>query len=182
VRWHRGSIAVIALVLALGAVAGCVESDPDSAQTPSGATTVMNSAPQTDSEGNTITAPSGPTATGEQPPGGGEEPTPGGGEEPTPGGGGGGGGAAGDAEAGLTVFQQAGCGSCHVFAAGGGAGNIGPDLDQTLQGMSPEQIETSIVDPEAEIVEGYSPGIMPSNFGDQLSEEDLANLVAALSQ
>ncbi len=63
-RWRKASIAVITLLMAIGALAGCVESDPQAAETPTGATTVQNSAAQTDSEGNTVSAPAG----GEEPP------------------------------------------------------------------------------------------------------------------
>ena len=91
------------------------------------------------------------------------------------------GGQTGDAEAGAQVFASAGCGSCHTLAAAGASGAIGPNLDQVLvAGTSEEFIEESIVEPEAEIAEGYSAGIMPSNFGALLSEEELANLVAYL--
>ncbi len=38
----------------------------------------------------------------------------------------------------------------------------------------------SIVDPDAQIAEGYQPGVMPSNFGDTLSDEQLDALVKYL--
>ena len=175
-RWRKASIAVISLLMALGALAGCVESDPQAAETPTGATTVQNSAAQTDSEGNTVAGPSGG--------GGGEEaPAAGGGEEDDNAGEGeGGGGAMGDAEAGVALFTEVGCGGCHVFEAAGAAGAIGPNLDESLQGKSPADIKTDITDPDTEIAEGFPPGVMPGNYETELSEDDLNNLVAALSQ
>ena len=175
-RWRKASIAVITLLMAIGALAGCVESDPQAAETPTGATTVQNSAAQTDSEGNTVSAPAGG--------GGGEEPPAegGGGGETPPAGGGGGGGAEGDAEAGVALFTEVGCGGCHAFSAAGASGAIGPNLDEVLAGRSPEQIKTDITDPEAEIAEGFPPGVMPATYGTDLSEDDLNNLVAALTQ
>jgi hypothetical protein len=56
----RRSWVALSLVLAVAAMAlvtGCVTSSEEDAQTPSGASTVVNSAAQTDSEGKTITAP-----------------------------------------------------------------------------------------------------------------------------
>ena len=175
-RWRKASIAVITLLMAIGALAGCVESDPQAAETPTGATTVQNSAAQTDSEGNTVSAP--PAG------GGGEEPPAegGGGETPAGGGEGGGGGGEGDAEAGVALFTAAGCAGCHAFSAAGASAAIGPNLDEVLAGRSPEQIKTDITDPEAEVAEGFPPGVMPGNYGTDLSEDDLNNLVAALTQ
>jgi len=176
VRWRKASIAVITLLLAIGALAGCVESDPESAQTPTGATTVQNSAAQTDSEGNTVAAPAG---------GGGGEEAPaagGGGEDDNAGEGEGGGGATGDAEAGVALFTSVGCGGCHTFEAAGAAAAVGPNLDEVLAGKSPEDIRTDITDPDTEITEGFPPGVMPGNYETSLSPEDLDNLVAALTR
>ena len=91
------------------------------------------------------------------------------------------GGQSGDAEAGEQVFISANCGSCHTLSAAGATGAVGPNLDEALKaGTSKEFIETSIVEPEAEVAEGFAPGIMPPNFGSLLSEEELANLVEFL--
>ncbi|MGH3083878.1 MAG: c-type cytochrome, partial [Gaiellaceae bacterium] len=61
----------------------------------------------------------------------------------------------GSPEAGKAVFLSAGCGACHTFAAAGTSGSVGPDLDEALQGKDPEFIRQSIVDPNAEIAQGY---------------------------
>jgi mono/diheme cytochrome c family protein len=89
---------------------------------------------------------------------------------------------AGDPAAGQEVFASAGCGSCHAVAAAGSTGDIGPPLDESLQGRDAEYIRTQIVDPSSEIAEGYGPGIMPEDYGEQLSDEELANLVAFLAR
>lgn len=87
----------------------------------------------------------------------------------------------GDAEAGGQVFVSAGCASCHTFEAAGSTGTTGPNLSESLApDDSKEAIEEMIVDPEKEVVSGYSPGIMPQTFGESLSEEELANLVEFL--
>jgi cytochrome c oxidase subunit 2 len=57
---------------------------------------------------------------------------------------------------------------------------VGPDLDEVLKGKDAAFIHESIVDPEAEIASGYSAGIMPGVYGEQLDEKQLADLVAYL--
>jgi mono/diheme cytochrome c family protein len=54
-----------------------------------------------------------------------------GGPPPPDGGGGGGGNGDGGAADGAAVFTAAGCGNCHVLAAAGASGAVGPDLDET---------------------------------------------------
>jgi cytochrome c oxidase subunit 2 len=84
---------------------------------------------------------------------------------------------AGGADAGKQVFVNAGCGGCHVLADGGGTGEVGPDLDSVLPELTAEQVRESIVDPDAEITAGYQPGVMPSDYGEQLSGDQLDALV-----
>jgi hypothetical protein len=48
--------------------------------------------------------------------------------------------------------------------------------------MSEEEIRQSIVDPNATIEEGFSPGVMPVGFGDSLSGEQLDTLVEYLAE
>lgn len=99
-------------------------------------------------------------------------------------GGGGGGGPAGDPAAGKEVFASVSpaCSSCHTLADAGSSAEIGPNLDESLQGQDAAFVEESIVDPEAQVAEGFQPGIMPGDYGEKLSEEELANLVAYLLQ
>lgn len=78
---------------------------------------------------------------------------------------------------GAQVFADFGCAGCHVLAEAGATGSAGPDLDQVLPGRSTELIHQDIVDPEAEIADGYPAGVMPSNYGDQMSQEQLDDLV-----
>ncbi|MGH3032368.1 MAG: c-type cytochrome [Gaiellaceae bacterium] len=90
--------------------------------------------------------------------------------------------AQGDPERGKDVFAAQGCVNCHTFEAAGSTATIGPDLDETLQGQSPEEIRESIVNPNAEIAEGFEPGVMPEDFGDKLSDQELNDLVAFLQE
>ena len=102
------------------------------------------------------------------------------------GGGGGqaGGGAAGGqlAADGQQLFDEQGCSGCHTLAAAGAAETIGPDLDEVLPQRSAAQIEESIVDPDAELSQGFARGIMPDTFEDALSPEELDTLVRYLSE
>ena len=93
--------------------------------------------------------------------------------------------AKGDAEAGKDVFNNVAnpkCGTCHTFTAAGSDGTTGPNLDDALQGKDAQFILESIVNPDAEIAEGYSAGIMPKTYGEDLSDKQLADLVAFLQQ
>jgi cytochrome c oxidase subunit II len=98
------------------------------------------------------------------------------------GGGGGGeedGGEAPDAKA---LFTESGCGGCHRLADAGTNGGTGPDLDETLAERDEAFIEESIVDPSAEIAEGFSDGLMPKRYGDQLTPPELDALVKYLAE
>jgi cytochrome c oxidase subunit II len=88
--------------------------------------------------------------------------------------------AKGDATAGKQVFEAQGCGSCHTFEPAGSTGNVGPNLTEALKGKDAAFIHESIVDPNAVIAQGFSPNIMPQNYGSQLSAKQLADLVAFL--
>lgn len=87
---------------------------------------------------------------------------------------------AGDPAAGEALFASNGCGGCHTFEAAGSTGAVGPNLDEALQGKDAEFVHQSIVEPNAEVAEGYNPGVMPSF--QQLSEDQVNDLVAFLTQ
>ena len=86
----------------------------------------------------------------------------------------------GDAEAGKAVYAEAGCGSCHTFEAAGTSGMTGPNLDESLQGKDEQYIFNAIVNPDAQIAEGFQPGLMPKTYGEQLDDKQLGDLVAFL--
>jgi cytochrome c553 len=90
--------------------------------------------------------------------------------------------AKGDPDAGSQVFADQGCGGCHSLQAANATGQVGPNLDTELADKDPTFIATSITDPSAEVEAGFQDGIMPSDYEDTLTPEDLANLVAFLSQ
>lgn len=124
-RRSRVALLAVSLVAALSLVTACVDSSEEDAQTPAGAATVANSAIQTNSKGETVTAPSASTPA-----------------ESTPADTGGGGGedVKGDAAAGETVFASS-CGGCHTN--GGQEAGVGPKLAGA--GLQAAAIETQII-------------------------------------
>jgi len=74
--------------------------------------------------------------------------------------------AEGDAANGATVWENAGCGSCHTLEAAGATGAVGPNLDD----LKPSQ-ETVV----QQVTNGG--GGMPA-FGDQLSEQEILDVAA----
>ena len=99
------------------------------------------------------------------------------------------------AAAGKTVFTgSAGCSGCHTLAAASATGTVGPNLDARLKadcataaskkarGASLQQcIQTAITKPYAFLPSGYSAGIMPSNFGQRLTSDQIQALVSFLA-
>jgi cytochrome c oxidase subunit 2 len=74
------------------------------------------------------------------------------------------------------------CGGCHTLADAKTDGQVGPDLDRALKGKDAAFIERSIVSPNAEVEKGYAPDIMPPNYKQTLSPEQLKALVDYLAQ
>jgi mono/diheme cytochrome c family protein len=70
-----------------------------------------------------------------------------------------------------------GCGSCHTMKAAGTSGTIGPNLDKELTADPASATRESIVDPNKEIVSGYSANIMPTNYATALTPPELDALV-----
>jgi mono/diheme cytochrome c family protein len=93
--------------------------------------------------------------------------------------------AEGDAEAGAEVFSEASqptCASCHTYGPANSSAEVGPNLDEAIADWSPEEVLEAIVNPDAEIAEGFAAGLMPGTYGEDLSEQQLADLVAFLTQ
>jgi cytochrome c551/c552 len=95
----------------------------------------------------------------------------------------------GNAARGKPVFVSNGCGACHTFKPAGTTGKIGPNLNNLAasaqranQGTLAQFIRASIVDPGAYVAPGFPAGVMPSTYAQQLSAQQLADLVAFLAQ
>lgn len=81
------------------------------------------------------------------------------------------------------LFATLGCGSCHTLAAAGTTGTTGPNLTESLAPDDNTQgIEVMIVEPNSEVVEGYPPNVMPQNYGQQLSREEVHQLAEYLAE
>lgn len=80
-----------------------------------------------------------------------------------------GGGGEGDAEAGAALFEEQGCGSCHVLADAGSTGTTGPNLDEAQPSYDAafQQIQNG-------------GGGMPAYDG--LGEDAIADLAAYVSE
>jgi cytochrome c oxidase subunit 2 len=86
---------------------------------------------------------------------------------------------AGGGAQGEQIFTSAGCSGCHTLAAAGSTATVGPDLGK-LEDADASFIRESIVNPNAEIEEGFKPDVMPQDFGEKLSKEDIDALVKYL--
>lgn len=89
-----------------------------------------------------------------------------------------------DESSGEAVFASAGCGGCHAFAPAGSDAQVGPDLNAVETGGRPldEFLLEGIVDPNADIAEGYQPDVMPNTYGKSLTEQQLDALVQYLAE
>lgn len=81
------------------------------------------------------------------------------------------------------IFTAAGCGGCHVLADAGANGTIGPSLDNIAQtaaqrgGGDPQRyVSEAIINPNAAIAPGFSAGVMPQNYDEQLTPEQVKAL------
>jgi mono/diheme cytochrome c family protein len=87
-----------------------------------------------------------------------------------------------DAPPGAQVFLAQGCGSCHTLAAANATGTVGPDLDEVIPGQDTKQVEQSIIDPDAQLSQGFGAGIMPTTYQQDLTPQELKDLVDFLLQ
>jgi len=98
---------------------------------------------------------------------------------------GGGSGAAAPAPDGKKLFTDGNgtstaCSACHTLKDAAATATTGPDLDKVLPGKDAAFIKTSIETPDAEIAPGYQGGIMPKNYPDTLSPQEIDALVKYL--
>ena len=77
------------------------------------------------------------------------------------------------------VIAEFGCGACHKVADE--EGEVGPDLSQIGARRDMAQLRTSILDPNAEISEGFEPDAMPADYGEQLYAKELELVVEFLA-
>jgi mono/diheme cytochrome c family protein len=78
---------------------------------------------------------------------------------------------------GAQVFANNGCSGCHTLKEANAGGTVGPNLDQVLPSMSAAEIHQSIVNPNAKIAGGYPANVMPQNYQQLITPNDLNQLV-----
>ena len=94
---------------------------------------------------------------------------------------------------GKQIYDKQGCNACHTI--NGKGGTIGPDqthvatnaaqriTDANYKGKAKDAasyLRESIVEPSAYVVPNFPDNLMPPNFGQQLSAQDLNDLIAYL--
>ena len=99
---------------------------------------------------------------------------------------------AGSAQAGEKLFKQAtignqaGCTTCHsleagVILVGPSLADIGSQADKRVSGLSAQEyLRQSIVDPNAYTLDGFAANVMPMVWSDELTEEQVDDLIAFL--
>jgi mono/diheme cytochrome c family protein len=75
------------------------------------------------------------------------------------------------------IGSQAGCITCHSLTPDEVI--VGPSM-AGIAGRGEAYIRESILDPDAQLVDGFPAGTMPQVWGDELSEEQLNQIVAYL--
>jgi mono/diheme cytochrome c family protein len=88
------------------------------------------------------------------------------------------------AATGEQIFIAAGCAGCHKLSKAGANGTIGPSLDDLrssgdIKGSPEAYVKESILDPNAVVVNGFQPGVMPS-FKGKLTNKQVQALVQYL--
>lgn len=81
---------------------------------------------------------------------------------------------------GAQVFANNGCGGCHTLAAAETGGTTGPDLDEVLPGQTAAMVHESIADPNAIIAKGFPANVMPADYEQTLTPQELDDLVQYL--
>lgn len=93
-------------------------------------------------------------------------------------------------EAGRTLFNSYGCNTCHqLFDAGSMNMGAGPSMngvgsraaERADYASAYDYIFASIINPNAYVVDTFSPGIMPQNFIDRIPQDELNLLATYLS-
>lgn len=88
---------------------------------------------------------------------------------------------------GRNVYNERGCGGCHTVD-GLSVGIVGPNLthigsiaETRISGMpAADYLRQSVLDPNAFVVEGFPSNVMPQNFNELITPEQLDDLIAFL--
>lgn len=78
------------------------------------------------------------------------------------------------------VIEKYGCAGCHDLLGSGA--DVGPKLAGVGMRFDRDGLRRNILDPNAQIPEGYEPNIMPLDFGQQMRASELELLIDYLSE
>jgi cytochrome c oxidase subunit 2 len=87
---------------------------------------------------------------------------------------------------GKRLVENNGCLGCHSVD---GSPSVGPTwaglfgsekvlLDGSIKEVNEDYLHTAIVDPNIDVPEGFPAGVMPSNYADLFSEEEIQNMIS----
>jgi len=77
------------------------------------------------------------------------------------------------------AIENYGCGMCHIIA--GQEGDMGPNLSRIGALKDKDYLRRSMLDPNADIAEGFEADMMPPDFGEQMTATELEMLVDYMS-
>lgn len=77
------------------------------------------------------------------------------------------------------IISEFACGVCHRVA--GEEGELGPDLTGIGAARGREYLRRAILDPDADIADGFEPEMMPADYGEQLYAGELETLIDYLA-
>ncbi len=86
----------------------------------------------------------------------------------------------GPATTAVVALEKFSCSACHDLEESGA--EVGPKLGGITDRMSREKIIEAIVNPNAEIADGFEAGMMPQNFGEQMRVSELNLIVDYLAK
>lgn len=78
------------------------------------------------------------------------------------------------------AVDKFGCGACHKIA--GAQGAIGPDLTKIGSSRKADYLRRALLDPNADVADGYPPGMMPSDYKDKMTAGELQLLVEYMAK
>ncbi len=78
------------------------------------------------------------------------------------------------------VIAKLGCAACHSLENSDVL--LGPSLQSIGSRLGVEEIRQSIIDPEAVVPDGFSGGMMPANFAEQITAREMEMMVQFLAQ
>ncbi len=79
----------------------------------------------------------------------------------------------------MELVSEFSCDACHII--NGEGGDLGPDLSAIGAQRDKDHIRRSLLDPNAELAEGFEADLMPADMGEQLYASELEILVDFLA-